>query len=655
MEIAAYCPLTVGTLVWERQPGEWNLTAIVKATFSLRHGQEAVLAPRQEPPTDDVYWENNAAGSLYAGSDYAPFKPRADVMLVGQARSPGAVPAESVTVRLRAGEMRKALRVTGDRIWQVTREGLRPSAPRPFVEMPLRYELGSLAGESLVGAYPAPSPNRPLANLEVLEEGAAWGGRSTVRTPGVGPLSPAWRARRLRLGEDVMRWVYAMRSAPGMPPPGLDFAFFNAAPTDQQLDAIRPGMVIALENLTRSGPVVETRLPSLWPRVVYEPSPGQRIDVAMRADTLWIDTDRELAVVTFRGIVPVKGRDERVLGRLVVSIDPGAREAPAAPVEVPPAAPVTATPAAGARLDPRAVEEATTLFTRSLVVDRAAMTGKGRALESEPPRPKPQRPDLSFAGADEPSRSRGSAWGEEDTGHHQRSRLLRGASAPPAAAPAPAPADEASVDELDLEDFDDDPPTPAPREAPRAEDPPVPAMVAPPSEPAAVPLVEGRQHTMLLDASALVGSLSSLLAPAELTFERWAESSAELATGATDDAEVLGRFGLSPEAWQAAEARFRASLATEAAELGVTLLRVHDSAWLAAVERGRGPVDLDTYARLLVAHERGQATAALEGLRIPAAALLPIERAWRRRAESDRATAERVERAVEEIRSATPG
>jgi hypothetical protein len=310
-------PFVVSTLAWEPRPGSWSLTVCLKSTFALAHGQEAPLAPQQDGIHEDVYFEQAPHASLYSPSDFAPFKPRADVLLVGHAYAPGGAPVDRVPVRLLVGELAKALWVVGDRAWVQTAEGLRPSAPRPFAQMPVRYERGALRGDNLVGL--GVEPGRPLPNVDVADPSGA------AQTPGFGPIAPAWRARRLQLSPEAAAWVQRLRApaAQGPAPGGLDPGFFNAAPRDQQVAAIAPGAPLMLENLSPRAPRLVTRLPAFVPRVYYvEPGSGRHAEIAVRCDTLWIDTDREAMVLSWRGATPIAAPAEKGPGRILVAVHP---------------------------------------------------------------------------------------------------------------------------------------------------------------------------------------------------------------------------------------------------------------------------------------------------------------------------------------------
>jgi hypothetical protein len=305
----------VAAFPWQTQPGEWNLTVCVKATFSLVHGQTAPLAAAQHALVDDAYWDGNPAASLYAPSDFVPYKPRIDVLLSGHAYAPGGSSVETLPVRLQVGPLVKALTLTGDRSWVQTRTGMQPGAPTPFRRMALRYERAALAGENPIGftgAAQAGEIGRPLPSIVA----------AGTQTPGFGPLPLLWRARRRNLPDAAALWAYRVRLASAAMPPGFDFDLLNSAPAEQQLTALPPHAAIVLENLHPQLPRLETRLPALAPKLFrLDRSTGRPGPVALRLDTVWIDTDRAVVVVSWRGLTPIPGPSDEEVGTLVVALE----------------------------------------------------------------------------------------------------------------------------------------------------------------------------------------------------------------------------------------------------------------------------------------------------------------------------------------------
>lgn len=316
MEIVRLCPFSVATVVWGERHGACNLTIAVKATFTLPHREEAMLAPRQDTAHGDVSWDHNPQAALFAPSDFVPRKNRIDVVFSGRTFAPGGDPTELVIPRLRVGHFEKKVRVVGPRVWVQGGAGLRPSAPERFLAAPMRYELAAMQGENLSGIQTtAPSTGSPLPRIESVEEAPQF-------TPGFGPLPVQWRAENRGAPESALAFARRLRTEPAIIPANLDFGLFNSAPLEQQLDELEPAPVIQLDHLCRKIPRLETRLPKIRPRVFYAVRTDSKpYEVDLRLDTIWIDGLRMLAVVSWRGTTTLAAPEEYALGRIVVAAE----------------------------------------------------------------------------------------------------------------------------------------------------------------------------------------------------------------------------------------------------------------------------------------------------------------------------------------------
>ena len=134
---------------------------------------------------------------------------------------------------------------------------------------------------------------------------------------GVGPVAPDWTQRRGRLKGGATTW------SPSEPLDDHDPLFFNAAPADQQLAGLRDDQPLLLENLHPDHPRLATRLPGLRPQAFVERPHAAVQELEMRADTLWIDTDRGRCTVTWRAHFSLAQHDEP--GRICLAMS-GARQ-----------------------------------------------------------------------------------------------------------------------------------------------------------------------------------------------------------------------------------------------------------------------------------------------------------------------------------------
>src|SRR5580704_1435434 len=300
MNVTTVGPLPAGSLLWQRQ-GNWVLTVVCKATFSLQPGESTLAEEQDALSAADVHYEDDPGHSVQVPCDLVPFKGRADVVLVGYAFAPPGDPARQVVVRMIVGELDKAFMVVCDRAW--TQSGVLREGPR-FTRMPLRYERAGGGPDTAnpIGVSPdAPPDSYGMMHLPNLQPASFVPSRpgAVIAPVGFGPISGTWPARREKLGRLATlpeQWDLAPL------PADLEPAYFNCAPRDQQVERLRDNERLVLENLHPQHPRLVTTLPGLRPRAFADRGEGPQ-EIAMTADTLWIDTGRGTCTLTWRGYV----------------------------------------------------------------------------------------------------------------------------------------------------------------------------------------------------------------------------------------------------------------------------------------------------------------------------------------------------------------
>ncbi len=189
---------------------EHSLTLVVKGAFDLSLGAKATPAEEQPFPTGNEFYpdDEEIQGAPRYESDFAYFKARADLLLVGKCHAPGGQPTPMCSATFRVGNKSKTLNVIGDRRWE--RRGLRWQAtePEPFTEMQLRYENG-FGGEKNKknpvgkGGHPVADDQgnevHPLPNIEDPLDPIA-SRRSSPGPAGFGPLGRMWQMRLAKMG-----------------------------------------------------------------------------------------------------------------------------------------------------------------------------------------------------------------------------------------------------------------------------------------------------------------------------------------------------------------------------------------------------------------------------------------------------------------------
>ena len=85
---------------------------------------------------------------------------------------------------------------------------------------------------------------------------------------------------------------------------------------------------------------------------------------------------------------------------------------------------------------------------------------------------------------------------------------------------------------------------------------------------------------------------------------------------------------LTPDARHAQHARWQAEIQAEQRRGKKKILATYDAAYVAALEEDRGPITAREYGGLALAAQRGEATAKLADLHLPAEAMMRIRRVW---------------------------
>ena len=320
--------LTAWTLPWQIKPPEYVTAVIVKATFAIGDDGTLVQSAEQDPPSGDVPWEGEAAeaaaaggaaGSLRYTSDFAIFKPAADVLLVGHAYPQD--PKVGVSnVELVVGNLRRRLTVFGERVWAGT--GFEGKAAR-FEKLPLRWEHA--LGGPLAEANPVGRPCKlgvPPPNLERPEQ-LIGAGDAHPAPACTAPVSPAWKGRSAKVGTYDAAWL--KERWPYLPA-DFDWSYFNAAPIEQQVPYLRGDERYAILGVRPGGKGYEGRLPGLRPRVFAqqtEAAGGDFFEVLLRLDTVWFDTDARKLVLVWRGLYATPDEDSPDVAALFVDVEKG--------------------------------------------------------------------------------------------------------------------------------------------------------------------------------------------------------------------------------------------------------------------------------------------------------------------------------------------
>ncbi|MBL8742965.1 MAG: DUF2169 domain-containing protein [Myxococcales bacterium] len=325
-------PLALGFFPTQVHPPEHSLTVVAKGTYrlELEGGHAALVASEAAPLTGDAPLGEATPSSPRYATDFAPWKPRADVLLVGTCHQPGGKPGVVARPALSVGKLRKELVVFGDRRWVEASPGqIVPSDPKPWTSLPLGWEssFGGPAFEAnplgkgfksdtsgSVALLPAlPNIERPGKLLRSP--------RDQQEPAGFGPLDRSWSTHRAKLGTYDQRW---RETRWPYFPDDFDPSFWSSAPADQQLDELQGDELVVLEALVAGRPRVEVELPAVRARCFVkraaEDVPIE--ELALRLDTLHIDSDAGIFTLVWRGVLPVANKRFTDVAALLLAVEP---------------------------------------------------------------------------------------------------------------------------------------------------------------------------------------------------------------------------------------------------------------------------------------------------------------------------------------------
>jgi hypothetical protein len=276
MDVVSTCPIRVSELRWLLPNGAPALTVVCKATFPLQPG-DAALAPHQEAPAaDEAYWSPDPDRSPQSFSDLVPFKPRADVVIVGHAYAPPQRQTRSILVRAIVGTMDRSVEIHPERV--------------------------------------------PLPNGEA---------RESFPLAGLGPVPPGWPARVYKLyrhGRSFLTRDWNTRPLPE----DIDQTFFNAAPPDQQLAELRADARVMLDHLHPDHARLVMRLPGVEPTATVQRPGRGPAPLPLTCDTLWIDSDRGTCSLVWRGMIQLAHAGEPGQVQIGMAGAPASMATPAA-------------------------------------------------------------------------------------------------------------------------------------------------------------------------------------------------------------------------------------------------------------------------------------------------------------------------------------
>jgi hypothetical protein len=323
MELLNATGMPAGYTLGMQPDGRELLVVAVKGTFTIpQNDEQPTIAAEQVPLFEaDVFsGEPGFSAPLYE-SDYAPSKPRCDVLLHGSAYAPGGKPTQRVRVSLEVGSMSKSFDVVGNRVWKKRLFFIKASKPEPFTVMPISYNnafggvdntheqekkrRAHLTNPVGLGFHSNHQSkylhNKPLPNTEEPDKPIKkpYGPYSPMA---LGPIGRSWPPRPKYAGTYDDNWL---ENVFPFLPANFDDAYYQSAPTDQQIDYLQDREGVVLSNLTPQGHT-RFQIPQMIMPVVFFLKNRETHKTHSTADTLLLEPDAGRFTITWRASLPLK-------------------------------------------------------------------------------------------------------------------------------------------------------------------------------------------------------------------------------------------------------------------------------------------------------------------------------------------------------------
>ena len=324
--------------------GRELLVVAVKATFTIpMDGRVSVPAKKQVSLVEADVFAGEPGGSapLYE-CDFAPKKPKCDVILNGTAYAPGGKPAEVVPVMLQVGSMSKSFNVVGNRAWVKDVFSWKATRPVPFAEMPISY-ANAFGGRDVsdpdetkhrwyeanhagigfhTNLYARLVEGKLLPNTEEI-------GKPVEKPDGkyrpmaLGPIGRAWEPRYKLAGTYDQKWLDDV--CPFLPADFKD-EYYQCVPRDQQIPYLKGGEEVVLVNLLPSG-TLRFQIPELQIPVSFFHKDSGPAEIPAVCDTLTIEPDLGRYQMTWRSTIPLRRNVFEIREILVGPFSRGYRKA----------------------------------------------------------------------------------------------------------------------------------------------------------------------------------------------------------------------------------------------------------------------------------------------------------------------------------------
>jgi len=316
-----------GYTVGLEKSGRHCLVVVAKASFNLPTESSKPPTLREEDKQIEIYLTDSFTGEAgYSApiyeNDYAPIKPKCDVILNGSAYSYPEKETTQTVVRLRISSLDKSFRVKGVSFWK----NGKAEKPKPFTKQPFSYDTAyggsdldrenSTQEEQLYttfitnpigqGFYPHCSTRelegKALAITEELEQQAIYPNHTNYKAQSFGAVARNYYPRYKLGGTYDEYWQEHTRP---FLPKDFDEAYYQCTPKEQQIPYPKGGEEIYLKGLTPNGELSFT-LPSIDIPMEAIKANGDREKLSPVIDTLTFEPDLGYFTMVYRAKIKLK-------------------------------------------------------------------------------------------------------------------------------------------------------------------------------------------------------------------------------------------------------------------------------------------------------------------------------------------------------------
>jgi hypothetical protein len=296
-------------------------TICIKGTYTLPADGRIAIHDKQEPVTPHpIFLDEAGRSTLLRENEFVCEHPGTAVTLNATAHAPGGNEVTQLEVGVSIGALRHRLRVVGDRVWTAgRRKRLVPTAPRPFLRMPVTWERAYGGVDRRSGAAHAANPigrgwftesadamGQALPNIEWPDAPTPEPGAS-VEPAGMCAVAASWSPRLELAGTADEAW--SNTRAPLWPADWSPWYHNAAVRALQSSTKLRGGEEVLLTHLSPTA-ALRFRLPRVHFDLRTTFTDGRTVAGEVGLDRVIIEPDAQRLVMLWRSALDC-GRDGR--------------------------------------------------------------------------------------------------------------------------------------------------------------------------------------------------------------------------------------------------------------------------------------------------------------------------------------------------------